>query len=380
MHLPSAASLLLAALSLPLASAGKDHGHGKKQGLNTLAKKAGLKYFGSATDSPGQRERAGLEASYAKYDQIMWKSDEFGQTTPTNGQKWLFVEPAPGIFNFTEGEIVASKAKKHGKHLRCHALVWHSQLAPWVETTEWTKETLRAAIVRHITKVAGHWKGRCYAWDVVNEALNEDGTWRESVFYKVLGEEYITLAFKTAAKVDPNAKLYYNDYNLELPGAKVEGAKRIVKMLQKQRVKIDGMGLQAHLVAEWGSPADIDRHIEVMRGFGSLGVEVALTELDVRLQTPYNATNLALQKRSYKNIVGACVQVKECIGVTIWDFYDPFSWVPYVFPGEGAPLLWFEDFTTHPAYDGVVEALTNKTRRTPSKPAKGPRSSRFLRD
>lgn len=87
MHLPSAASILLAAASLPLASAGKDHGHGKKQGLDTLAKKAGLKYFGSATDSPGQRERAGLEASYSKYDEIMWKSDEFGSTTPTNGQK-----------------------------------------------------------------------------------------------------------------------------------------------------------------------------------------------------------------------------------------------------------------------------------------------------
>lgn len=195
---------------------------------------------------------------------------------------------------------MASKAKKAGKDLRCHALVWHSQLAPWVSATTWTKETLRAAIVRHITNVAGHFKGRCYAWDVVNEALNEDGTYRESVFYKVLGEEFLTLAFKTAAKVDPHAKLYYNDYNLELPGPKVEAAKRIVKLLQDAHIKIDGVGLQAHLIAE--SPSSIDKHIEVMRGFGKLGVDVALTELDVRLKTPATVTNLEQQKTVYKNV------------------------------------------------------------------------------
>ncbi|KAK3323065.1 glycoside hydrolase family 10 protein [Apodospora peruviana] len=361
MHVPS---LLLAAASLPLAFAG---GKGQeKKGLDFYAKKAGLKYFGAATDSPGQRERAGHEDAYAKYDQIMWKSGEFGQTTPTNGQKWLFVEPQQGVFNYTEGEIVTSKAQKAGMYLRCHALVWHSQLAPWVEAkTDWTPETLRAAIVSHVTKVARHWKGKCYAWDVVNEALNEDGTYRESVFYKVLGEEYIKLAFQTAAKVDPKAKLYYNDYNLESPGAKVEGAKRIVKMLKAAHIKIDGVGLQAHLIAE--QHPTLDQHIDAIKGFVGTGVEVALTELDVRLKTPATAANLAQQKEAYKNIVGACVQVKGCIGVTIWDFYDPFSWVPYVFEGEGAPLLWFEDFSTHPAYDGVVEALTNKTR-TPGRP------------
>lgn len=275
--------------------------------------------------------------------------------------QWLFVEPQQGVFNFTEGDIIASKAKKAGQYLRCHALVWHSQLAPWVEQVAWTPETLRAAIVLHVTKVARHYKGQCYAWDVVNEALNEDGTYRESVFYKVLGEEYIKLAFQTAAKVDPRAKLYYNDYNLEWPSAKTAGAQRIVKMLQKNRIRIDGVGLQAHLIAE--QPPTLDQHIDAISGFAKLGVEVALTELDIRLKTPATATNLAQQREAYKNVVGACVQVKGCIGVTLWDFYDPFSWVPYVFTGEGAALLWFEDFSKHPAYDGVVEALTNKTRR-----------------
>ncbi|KAK4118400.1 glycoside hydrolase family 10 protein, partial [Parathielavia appendiculata] len=359
MHLPS--SLLLLAASLPLGmAAGKGKGNGKNcKGLDVLAKKAGLKYFGAATDSPGQRERAGYEEVYPQYDQIMWESGEFGQTTPTNGQKWLFAEPTRGVFNYTEGEIVTSLAKKHGMYLRCHALVWHSQLAPWVESTTWTADELRKVIVDHITNVAGHWKGQCYAWDVVNEALNEDGTYRQSVFYKVLGEEYIKLAFKTAAAVDPQAKLYYNDYNLESPSGKTAGAQRIVKMLQAEGIKIDGVGLQAHLVAE-GHPT-LDQHIDAIKGFTDLGVEVALTELDIRLTLPATAENLALQKEAYKNAVGACVQVDGCVGVTLWDFYDPFSWVPYVFPSEGAATLWFEDFTKHPAYDGVVEALTNKT-------------------
>ncbi|KAK3331569.1 glycoside hydrolase family 10 protein [Cercophora scortea] len=357
MHLSFLASLVLAS-SLSVATAQKVKGT-PKRGLDYYAKRAGLKYFGSATDSPGQRERAPYATAYPQYDAIMWDSGEFGQTTPTNGQKWTFVEPQKGIFNFTEGEIVATKARDAGMYLRCHALVWHSQLAPWVESTTWTPDALRVAIVSHITNVVGHWKGRCYAWDVVNEALNEDGTYRNSVFYQVLGEDYIKLAFETASKIDPSAKLYYNDYNLESPGAKVDGAKRIVKLLQGAGIKIDGVGLQAHLVAE--SHPTLDQHIEAIHGFASLGVEVALTELDIRLQTPATATNLALQKEAYKNVVGACAQVKGCIGVTIWDFYDPFSWVPSVFSGQGAALLWFDNFTTHPAYDGVVEALKNKT-------------------
>lgn len=195
---------------------------------------------------------------------------------------------------------MTSKARKNGMYLRCHALVWHSQLAKWVEEGDWTKAQMRKIIVDHITKVAGHWRGQCYAWDVVNEVLNEDGTYRESVFYKVLGEEYIKLAFKTAAKVDPHAKLYINDYNFESPSPKTAAAQRIVRMLQKERIRVDGVGLQAHLVAE--SHPTLDQHIDAIKGFADLGVEVALTELDVRLQTPSNATNLAWQREAYKNV------------------------------------------------------------------------------
>ncbi|KAK6948051.1 hypothetical protein Daesc_009815 [Daldinia eschscholtzii] len=268
--------------------------------LNSYAKKAGLKYFGAATDSPGQRERAGLETAYPQYDAILQDTDEFGQTTPTNGQKWLFTEPERGVFNFTEGDIVASIAAENDQLLRCHTLVWHSQLAPWVEEGVWTPEELRLIIIEHITQLMGHYKGQCYAWDVVNEALNEDGTYRESVFYNVLGEEFIKLAFSTAAEIDPSAKLYYNDYNLESPGAKSEGAIRIVKLLQEAGIRIDGVGMQAHLVAS--RAPTLDQQTAVMESYGALGVEVALTELDVRVEMPINETSMAWQSEVYKNV------------------------------------------------------------------------------
>src|SRR5690242_1323278 len=118
-------------------------------------------------------------------------------------KQWLFTEPEKGVFNYTEGEIVASLAAETNKTLRCHALVWHNQLSPWVESANWTADALRAAITAHVTQVATHWKGRCYAWDVVNEALDEDGTYRQSLFFRVLGDEYIRLAFQAAAKADP---------------------------------------------------------------------------------------------------------------------------------------------------------------------------------
>ncbi|KAI1074517.1 family 10 glycosyl hydrolase [Whalleya microplaca] len=333
--------------------------------LDVYAKEAGLKYFGAATDSPGKRERAGLEEAYPKYDEIMRDTKEFGQTTPTNGQKWLFTEPERGVFNFTEGDVVTSLTAETGQILRCHNLVWYSQLAPWVEETEWEPEDLREVITDHVRNVMEHYKGQCYAWDVVNEALNEDGTYRESVFYKVLGEEYIKLAFRLAAEIEPDVKLYYNDYNIEWPGAKSEGAIRIVKLLQDEGIKIDGVGLQAHFAAN--SAPTLDQQISVMQSFAALGVEVAVTELDVRIETPSNETSLGWQAEAYKNSVGACVQVPDCVGVTIWDFYDPFSWVPLTFEGEGDALLWFEDFSKHSAYDSTIEALKNNSGSSTSK-------------
>ncbi|KAK2067505.1 hypothetical protein P8C59_001242 [Phyllachora maydis] len=202
---------------------------------------------------------------------------------------------------------------------------------------------------------------KCYAWDVVNEGLNEDGTYREDIFCQTLGEDYLKVAFVVAAAAaDPGAKLYYNDYNIEYPGPKATAALGIVKMLKSAGLRIDGVGLQSHFIV--GSTPSVEDQMATQQAFIDLGVEVALTELDIRLNLPANATSLAQQKQDYETSVGACAQLRECVGVAVWNFYDPFSWVPGTFPGPGDAGLWCANFTKHPAYHGVVEAF--KTRRT----------------
>jgi endo-1,4-beta-xylanase len=235
----------------------------------------------------------------------------------------MYVEPSQGVFDFGPGSVVAHRAAKNKQLLRCHNLVWHSQLPDWVNNGVWGKKNLTDVLINHITHVAGHWKGRCYAWDVVNEGLNDDGTYRETVFYKTLGEEYFKIAFATAARIDPHAKLYYNDYNLEAPSAKSTAAQNIVKMLRKAGIKIDGIGAQAHLIV--GSTPSIDAQIANIKAFTALGVEVAQTELDIRLNLPSTPENLEQQRKDYEATVGACMQVKGCVGTTVWDFYDPVS-------------------------------------------------------
>lgn len=188
----------------------------------------------------------------------------------------------------------------------------------------WTKETLTQALVQHVTHEARHWAGQCYAWDVVNEALNDDGTYRNDTFLSVLGPDYIKIAFRAAAAADPWAKLYYNDYNIESPGNKSASVRtNIVKFLQDDGIRIDGVGLQSHFTT--GNSPTIDQQIETMKGYTDMGVDVAITELDVKTELPDTPEKLQQQKQAYTDAVGACMQVYRCVGMTVWDFYDPVS-------------------------------------------------------
>jgi len=184
----------------------------------------------------------------------------------------------------------------------------------------WTNATLQAVLQTHVTTEVTHYKGQCYAWDVVNEALNDNGTFRTDVFYNVLGEDYIRIAFETAAAADPDAKLYYNDYNIESAGAKSTAALNIVKTLQAAGTKIDGVGFQSHFIV--GETPSKAAQVSNLETFTALGVEVALTELDIRMTLPSTTALLTQQSTDYENTVAACVAVSGCVGVTVWDFDD----------------------------------------------------------
>ncbi|MCJ1255695.1 hypothetical protein MMC24_003512 [Lignoscripta atroalba] len=339
--------------------------------LNTLAKSKGLKYFGSATDNP--------ELSDSPYITILSNTGEFGQITPANSMKWDAVEPSQGRFSYTRGDAIASLAAKNGQLLRCHTLVWHNQLPSWVTSGRWTNATLIAALKNHITNQVSHYEGKCYAWDVVNEgwkaqifhlileqkcaanlplsiiAFNEDGTYRTDVFYNIIGREYIPIAFQAAAAADPSAKLYYNDYNIETANGKSSAAQSLIKSLKARGIKVDGIGLQSHFVV--GSTPSTSALKSNMAAFTKLGVEVAITELDIRMQTPSTTTRLTQQQADYKSVISACVGTSGCVGVTLWDYTDKYSWVPSTFSGYGLACPWDSNLVKKPAYSGITAAL-----------------------
>lgn len=353
MKVPAALAVLAA---IPLATAapggppGGPHGpKSKEAGLDVLAKRAGLLYFGTAIDN--------VVLNNTKYVSIARNRSEFGQVTPSNGQKWLFTEPSRGVFNFTAGDEIVKPAIKAGQMRRCHNFLWHNQLPEWVEKGNFTKTELISILENHTKNVGRYYYDACYAWDVVNEAFNDDGTYRETIWYKTIGPEYIELAFKFARKyTSRRTRLYYNDYGIERVNNKSTRVAELVKDFQRRDVPIDGVGLQAHFTTG-GAPSyeDLKKTIKM---FNDLDVEVALTELDVRMPSlPPTAEMVAQQAKDYANAVKACKDSNDCVGVTVWDFWDPVSWVPYTFPGQGDACLWDENFNKKPAYYAIADVL-----------------------
>ncbi|ORY11443.1 putative endo-1,4-beta-xylanase [Clohesyomyces aquaticus] len=316
-------------------------------GLNIRAVAAGKQYFGSATDNG--------ELSNSAYLSGLSNTADFGQITPGNSMKWDSIEPSRGSFSYSGGDTIQQLAVKNGQKLRCHTLVWHSQLPNWVSNGGFDNATLISVMKNHITNEMTHYKGKCFHWDVVNEALNEDGTFRSSVFYNTIGPAFIPIAFATAASVDPDAKLYYNDYNTENAGSKSTGAQNIVKLIKQYGAKIDGVGFQSHFIV--GSTPSQSAQVSNMNAFVSLGVEVAITELDIRTNTPATSSAVAQQAKDYAATIGACKAVAKCVGVTIWDYTDKYSWIPGVFSGQGSALPWDDNLNKKTdIYNAILNA------------------------
>ena len=211
-------------------------------------------------------------------------SHEFNCATAENDMKWEALEPKPNTFRFERADKFIEFCRKHNLVVIGHNLCWHAQLPSWVAKPDagqetLTKEILLARLKRHIQTVASHFKGKVLGWDVVNEAINDgDGEYRNSVFFRVIGKEYLALAFKWAHEADPDAELYYNDYNLDADDAKRARAIELVKYLREQGAPIHGIGLQGHYNLSTPTAAKIDETIGM---FAELGLKVVITELDV---------------------------------------------------------------------------------------------------
>jgi endo-1,4-beta-xylanase len=281
-------------------------------------------------------------------------ASQFDTVTPENVMKWEVVEPQQGQYDFSQADGLVAFARAHGQKVRGHTLVWHNQLPAWLTSRDWTRTELRQVLRQHIFTEAGHFRGQIWAWDVVNEAFNDDGTLRDTLWLRVLGPGYIADAFRWAHQADPKAILFYNDFNIEGVNTKSDAVYTLLRGLRQQGVPVQAVGLQGHLDTRFAVPGNI---LQNLRRFAALGMDGAITEADVRSVLPMDATETAAQSAGYAAMVESCLLVRRCLSVTVWGFSDKYQWVPGVFPGEGSAALYDENFQPKPAYDQVRRDL-----------------------
>ncbi len=279
----------------------------------------------------------------------------FNYLTAEYEMKWEAIERSRGTRAFGAGDAIVAYGQAHGMQIKGHALIWHGSVPSWVGPL--SAADLRLAFENHIRSVAEHYRGRVVAWDVVNEAVADDGSGlRDTVFRQKLGDQYIADAFRLARQADPQALLFYNDYGGEGLNQKSDRIYELVRGLRTQGVPIDGVGLQMHVTAT--NPPSTASIAANMSRLASLGLLVNISEMDVRIRNLPGTLQARLdaQKSVYRSIVGVCVAEPRCDGVTFWGFTDAHSWIDGQF-GADDPLLFDEQYAAKPAYYGVLDAL-----------------------
>ncbi|KZS88891.1 glycoside hydrolase [Sistotremastrum niveocremeum HHB9708] len=337
--------MFASALTLAVSAASLVTGASAAAAASTLKDAASPLYFGAAL-GVGHLTNAS-DPTFAKL-----AKQQFSAATPENEMKWGVVNPEAGVYEFADADTIVAFTKKNNMKLRCHNLVWHSQLSPYVTALPLNK--VKAAMLQHIKDVVEHFAGDCYAWDVINEPFNDDGTYRDDVFYQAMGEDYFEIALKQVRAYDSHAKLYINDYNIEGGNAKSDAMLALAKKLYKKGL-LDGIGFESHFILN-ELPGDI---AENMERFTKVGLDIAVTELDIRYNLPETATTDSQQATQYASVVNACQSVKRCVGITVWGITDLYSWIPQTFTGQGAALLWDDDYKKKPAYKAVINAFVD---------------------
>ena len=282
---------------------------------------------------------------------------EFNCIVAENCMKFGVLQPERGRFDFTEADALVAFARQHNMRLRGHTLVWHNALPAWVKDGEFSKTEALDILREHIFTVLQHFAGAAFCWDVVNEALGEEGGWREkSPWFRFIGPEYLPTVFRWAHEADPTIQLFYNDYGMELPGAKSDACYQLLRELLADGVPLHGVGFQYHLGVE--NRLDYAACLANLQRFQALGLDIQFTEMDIAIKQPITDALRQEQADEYANRVRIALDSAAVSALMLWGFTDRHTWIPEFTKGEYAePLLFDADYRPKPAYAAVLHAL-----------------------
>jgi endo-1,4-beta-xylanase len=280
---------------------------------------------------------------------------EFNIVVPGNAMKFGPLRPSRAQFSFAEADAIVDFAEAHAMKVRGHTLVWHNQNPQWLINGIFSHDEISHILKEHIQAVVARYRGRIYAWDVVNEAIDDNSKRRETLWSNALGEDYIQQVFLWAREADPEAKLFYNDYGGEALGPKSDAIYGLLRNFKARGAPIDGIGLQSHFQSE--RPANTGDVAANMKRLAALGLEIHVTEFDVRMSLPSTEQKLQKQAKVYRDYLSACLSVSSCEAFLTWGFTDKYSWIPSRFAGMGAALPFDESYKPKPAYGALLDVL-----------------------
>ncbi len=290
----------------------------------------------------------------AKYREIL--AQEFNSLTPENAMKFGQLSREKGNYNFADADDIVAFAQTHHMEVYGHTLVWYRNLPNWLKDRQFSRQELMDILQKHIYTVVGRYRGKVNSWDVVNEAVNKNGSLRDSIWLKTIGREYIEIAFRWAHEANPDARLFYNDFEAEGLGKKSDAIYSLVKELRKKNVPIHGVGLQMHTSIK--NPPNYAEVAANIQRLNELKLEVKITEMDVKIHHQPVAEKLAEQAKIYENITRICLAAPNCHTLTTWGLSDRFSWIPIFYKRPDAPLLFDQNYQRKPAYYAVARILS----------------------
>ncbi len=288
---------------------------------------------------------------------------EFNMVTAEDSMKFDHTEPQPGVFSFGLGDTIVAFARAHGMTVRGHNLVWYRALPGWVANGTFTRAQLISILRDHIMTEVSHYRGQVNIWDVVNEAIDDRGNLRDSIWLRVIGPDYIDMAFRWAHEANPQALLFYNDYGGEGLNHKSDAIYALVRGLIARGVPINGVGLQMHVALDrYPRPQDL---LANMRRLAALGLQVQITEMDVSIQGDPRPMQQRLQAQAsiYSQALSTCLSFADCTAFVMWGFTDAHSWIPAATGHPDAPLIFDASYRSKPAYYALLAALRARRRK-----------------